>query len=75
MSLSHVPWLEILCLSADEPTANLDSTTVKLIALMRSLNEEKDVTFIFATHDPKVMEAAKRIIHLEDGKIIEDERR
>ena len=42
---------------------------------MRSLNEEKGVTFIFATHDPKVMEAAKRIIHLEDGKIIEDERR
>ena len=61
---------------ADEPTANLDSTTGReLIALMRSLNEEKDVTFIFATHDPKVMEAAKRIIHLEDGKIIEDERR
>ena len=61
---------------ADEPTANLDSKTGKeLIALMRSLNEEKGVTFIFATHDPKVMEAAKRIIHLEDGKIIEDERR
>lgn len=61
---------------ADEPTANLDSKTGReLIALMRSLNEEKGVTFIFATHDPKVMEAAKRIIHLEDGKIIEDERR
>ena len=61
---------------ADEPTANLDSKTGKeLIALMRSLNEEKGVTFIFATHDPKVMEAAKRVIHLEDGKIIEDERR
>jgi putative ABC transport system ATP-binding protein len=61
---------------ADEPTANLDSKTGKeLIALMRSLNEEKGVTFIFATHDPKVMEAAKRIVHLEDGKIVEDERR
>ena len=61
---------------ADEPTANLDSKTGReLIALMRSLNEEKAVTFIFATHDPKVMEAAKRIIHLEDGKIVEDERR
>ena len=60
---------------ADEPTANLDSKTGKeLIALMRSLNE-KGVTFIFATHDPKVMEGAKQIIHLEDGKIIEDERR
>ena len=55
--------------------ANLDSKTGKeLIALMRSLNEER-IPFIFATHDPKVMEAAKRIIHLEDGKIIEDERR
>lgn len=61
---------------ADEPTANLDSKTGKeLIALMRSLNEEKGVTFIFATHDPKVMEAAKRIVHLEDGQIVEDERR
>lgn len=61
---------------ADEPTANLDSKTGKeLIALMRALNEEKGVTFIFATHDPKVMDAAKRIIHLEDGKIVEDERR
>lgn len=61
---------------ADEPTANLDSTTGKeLIKLMRHLNEDKGVTFIFATHDPKVMDAAKRVIHLEDGRIVEDERR
>lgn len=61
---------------ADEPTANLDSKTGKeLIALMRHLNEEQGVTFIFATHDPKVMDAAKRVIHLEDGQIVEDERR
>ena len=61
---------------ADEPTANLDSTTGKeLIKLMRHLNEDKGVTFIFATHDPKVMDAAKRVIHLEDGQIVEDERR
>lgn len=61
---------------ADEPTANLDSKTGKeLIELMRHLNEERDVTFIFATHDPKVMEAAKRIVRLEDGRIVEDIRR
>lgn len=61
---------------ADEPTANLDSKTgTELIDLMRQLNEEKGVTFIFATHDPKVMAAAKRVVSLEDGKIVSDERR
>ena len=61
---------------ADEPTANLDSKTgTELIELMRSLNEEQGVTFIFATHDPKVMAAAKRVVTLEDGLIKTDERR
>ena len=60
---------------ADEPTANLDSKTgTELIALMRKLNEEQNVTFVFATHDPKVMDAAKRIVTLEDGCIISEER-
>ena len=59
---------------ADEPTANLDSKTGHaLIDMMRSLNEEQGVTFVFATHDPKVMAAAKRVISLEDGLIISDE--
>ncbi len=59
---------------ADEPTANLDSKTgTELIALMRALNEEQGVTFVFATHDPKVMDAAKRIVTLEDGLIVSDE--
>ncbi len=58
---------------ADEPTANLDSKTGdELIALMRQLNEERKATFVFATHDPKVMEQAKRVVHLVDGKVTED---
>lgn len=56
---------------ADEPTANLDSKTgYEIIELMHELNIKNKVTFIFATHDPKVMELAKRIIQLVDGKII-----
>jgi len=58
---------------ADEPTANLDSeTSGELIALMKSLNEEFGITFLFATHDPSVMAAAKRVIRLVDGTIHED---
>ena len=60
---------------ADEPTANLDSKTGHdLIDLMKQLNEKDNVTFLFATHDPKVMNAAKRVIKLEDGQIVEDRR-
>ena len=61
---------------ADEPTANLDSRTgAELIELMRQLNETRGVTFVFATHDPKVMEAARRVVWMEDGKIKEDRRK
>lgn len=61
---------------ADEPTANLDSKTGHaLIDLMRGLNEDHGITFVFATHDPKVMDAAKRIVRMEDGRVIEDTRR
>ena len=61
---------------ADEPTANLDSkTSGELIDLMKKLNEEQGVTFLFATHDPSVMAAAKRVVQLVDGRIAEDERR
>ncbi len=59
---------------ADEPTANLDSKTgEELIALMKRLNTEQGITFVFATHDPKVMASAKRIVRLVDGKIVADE--
>ena len=61
---------------ADEPTANLDSATgAEILDLMKELNEEKEATFIFSTHDPAVMERAKRVINLHDGQISSDERR
>ncbi|NBX17908.1 MAG: ABC transporter ATP-binding protein [Proteobacteria bacterium] len=61
---------------ADEPTANLDSETGKtIIELMRSLNEKQKTTFIFSSHDPKVIEHARRIVRLQDGRVIEDVRK
>ncbi|NBO37934.1 ABC transporter ATP-binding protein [bacterium] len=61
---------------ADEPTANLDSETGKtIIELMRTLNEKQKTTFIFSSHDPKVIEHAKRIVRLQDGRVIEDVRK
>jgi len=61
---------------ADEPTANLDSTTSEaLIETMRALNEERGVTFLFSTHDPRVMKHARRVVRLVDGQIVEDERK
>ncbi|HTO71394.1 MAG TPA: ABC transporter ATP-binding protein [Myxococcota bacterium] len=61
---------------ADEPTANLDSKTAEdLLNLMEGLNRERGVTFLFSTHDPRVMERARRVIRLVDGRIASDERR
>jgi putative ABC transport system ATP-binding protein len=61
---------------ADEPTANLDSETARrLIELMERLNRGRGVTFLFSTHDPLVMEAARRVIRLHDGRIAGDERK
>ncbi len=60
---------------ADEPTANLDSATGDaLLDVMERLNHERGVTFIFSTHDPRVMERAHRLIHLVDGRIETDVR-
>ena len=60
----------------DEPTANLDSMAGgALMDMMRKLNEEKGVTFVFSTHDPMVVERARRVIRLKDGRIESDERR
>lgn len=57
---------------ADEPTANLDSGTGgEIMKLMGKLNQEEKITFLFATHDPMVMEYSKRRIRLKDGKIAE----
>ncbi|GAB4563769.1 MAG: ABC transporter ATP-binding protein [Geothermobacteraceae bacterium] len=61
---------------ADEPTANLDSaTSAELLALMRQLNEEDGVTFLFSSHDPQVIEQARRVITLKDGHLVEDQLR
>jgi putative ABC transport system ATP-binding protein len=58
---------------ADEPTANLDSrSAANLLDIMERLNKEENITFIFSTHDPRIMAKARRIIRLEDGKIIND---
>ncbi|MCK5311322.1 MAG: ABC transporter ATP-binding protein [Desulfobacteraceae bacterium] len=58
---------------ADEPTANLDSKTGEaLLDMMREMNQEKKVTFIFSTHDNMVMEYAKRIVKVKDGQIDDD---
>ncbi len=60
---------------ADEPTANLDSKTgLALIDLMRKLNRERGVTFLFATHDPRLLERVDRVIFIEDGRIVQDKR-
>jgi putative ABC transport system ATP-binding protein len=59
---------------ADEPTANLDSkATETLLDLMKTLNEKEQTTFIFATHDERVMRKARRIVYLDDGKVFKDE--
>jgi len=61
---------------ADEPTANLDSKTSDgLIELMKHLNDEMGITFVFSTHDPKVMAAAKRVVRMLDGRIESEELR
>ena len=61
---------------ADEPTANPDSTTAEsLLDLMMRMNEERGVTFLFSTHDARVMSRARRIVRLQDGRITDDETR
>ena len=59
---------------ADEPTANLDSKSATiLLEIMEKLNHEEKITFIFSTHDPRVVKMAHRVITLEDGKVISDD--
>ena len=61
---------------ADEPTANLDSqSTADLLDIMADLNQKEDVTFLFSTHDQRVIDRARRVVTLEDGKVISDERK
>jgi putative ABC transport system ATP-binding protein len=59
---------------ADEPTANLDSkSATTLLEIMEKLNHGEKITFIFSTHDPRVVKMAHRVITLEDGKVISDD--
>ncbi|MBT4520015.1 MAG: ABC transporter ATP-binding protein [Halieaceae bacterium] len=59
---------------ADEPTANLDSVTAtQLMDLFAELNQSRGITFVIATHDARVMEYCRRLIKMEDGKIISDQ--
>ena len=61
---------------ADEPTANLDSHSAQnLMEMMKQFNEQDGVTFVFSTHDERIRQLAKRVVTLEDGKIIHDEKR
>jgi putative ABC transport system ATP-binding protein len=60
---------------ADEPTANLDTTNgQQVMEIMKKLNKETGVTFVFATHDPRVISYASRVVTLRDGLIEKDTR-
>ena len=59
---------------ADEPTANLDGENAEiLIEMMRELNREEEITFVFSTHDARVVRYASRVVTLEDGRVSSDE--
>lgn len=71
-ALAHKPQIVL----ADEPTANLDSRTgAEIIELMRNMQQRQHVSFIFSSHDPKVLEAADDAVHIHDGRITSIERR
>jgi putative ABC transport system ATP-binding protein len=66
-ALANEPSLVI----ADEPTANLDSETARMIIdLMRALNEKDGITFLFSTHDQRLLDRVSRLVRLEDGRIV-----
>ena len=68
-ALAHKPTFVI----ADEPTANLDSkSTADLLSIMEELNQREGTTFIFSTHDQRVVDRARRVIVFEDGKVVSD---
>ncbi|MBD3390669.1 MAG: ATP-binding cassette domain-containing protein, partial [Chitinivibrionales bacterium] len=65
-----------LVVLADEPTANLDSATAEeVVGLMQKINSERQTTFIFSTHDPRMQKHARREIVLKDGRVASDQRR
>jgi putative ABC transport system ATP-binding protein len=67
---------EPLIVLADEPTANLDSETgMRIVELMRRINEEDKTTFVFSTHDAHIMREARRVVRILDGRIVAGEAR
>jgi putative ABC transport system ATP-binding protein len=59
---------------ADEPTASLDSaSTANLLDIMAELNRKEGTTFIFSTHDQRVIDRARRVVTVDDGKVVDDE--
>ncbi len=61
---------------ADEPTANLDSKTgIGLLEIMKEMNEKKEVTFVFSTHDKMVMDYARRLVQIRDGQVVDEQPR
>jgi len=59
---------------ADEPTANLDTATgAAILEIMRDMNEQMGATFLFSTHDPRVMDQARRVVNLRDGRLVDDD--
>ena len=59
---------------ADEPTANLDSKTgISLLEVMKELNQTREMTFVFSTHDEKIIQRARRLVYLRDGSIEKEE--
>lgn len=60
---------------ADEPTANLDgATSEQILGLMEKMNQERGTTFLFSTHDPRVERRARRVLHIDDGRVYEAKR-
>jgi putative ABC transport system ATP-binding protein len=59
---------------ADEPTANLDSETgARIIELMKRINAEDGTTFVFSTHDPRIVAEARRVVRIRDGLVVDSE--
>ena len=71
-ALVHEP----IAVLADEPTASLDSRTgLEMVELLLRLNTTRGTTFVFATHDPAIIARSPRVVHLADGRVVDDERR
>ena len=69
-----MPDLELCYMSANAAIARFKDRSLSPVELMTALNAEHGITFLFSTHDPYVMHAARRLVRLHDGRIVEDDR-